>query len=177
LRAAEEECIAIGGNGQVSLAPATRNGIAALRWTVEVDFDPRTVICDRLLWVAGSERSETPIDDYDWDALRGGGFAALNPADGRVVVAGQFSDDPAWGNGGTAVVVVPGALCAIGRRGELAFFDLRDGTHLTTTPAIADVPLGIAHAAAAGHRVLYGFNRGGYRLHATTATPMPRGTA
>ena len=172
-----EQYVAIGGNGQVSLAPASRNGIAAPRWTVDVDFDPRTIICDRLLWVAGSERSETAIDDYDWDALRGGGFVALDPADGRAVVAGRFSADPAWGNGGAAVVIVPGALCAIGRRGELAFFDLRDGSHLATTPAIADHPMGIAHAAAAGNRLLYGFNRGGYRLHATTVPRMPRDRA
>jgi hypothetical protein len=175
--AGTEGYLAIGGNGQLSLAPATSNGIAAPRWTVEVDFDPRTVVCDRLVWAAGSERCENAIDDYDWDALHGGGFAALDPADGRIVVAGRFHDDPAWGNGGTPVVVVPGALCAIGRRGELSFFDLRDGAHLTTTPRISDTPLGIAHAAAVGDRVLYGFNRGGYRLHATTGAPVRRGRA
>jgi hypothetical protein len=177
LRAGAEECVAIGGNGQVSLAPASSRGIAAPRWTVDVDFDPRTVLWNRLVWVAGSERSENAVDDYDWDALHGGGFAALDPADGRVVVAGRFHDDPAWGTGGSPVVVVPGALCAIGRGGELSFFDLRDGRHLTTTPAISDVPLGMAHAAAVGDRVLYGFNRGGYRLHATTASLVLRGRA
>jgi hypothetical protein len=34
------------------------------------------------------------------------------------------------------------------------------------SPAIADASLGIAHAAAVGDHVLYGFNRGGYRLRA-----------
>jgi hypothetical protein len=62
---------------------------------------------------------------------------------------------------------VPGALCGIGRRGQLHRFDTRDGTPLATTSAIADGSLGIAHAAAVGDQVLYGFNRGGYRLHAT----------
>jgi hypothetical protein len=176
-RAGTEEYLAIGGDGRLSLAPASKNGIGAPRWTVDVDFDPRTVLRDRLVWVAGSERSETAIDDYDWDALHGGGFAAIDPADGRIVVAGRFHDDPAWGAGGAPVVVLSGALCAIGRRGELSFFDLRDGTHLTTTPAISDVSLGIAHAAGVGDRVLYGFNRGGYRLHATTAAPMLHGRA
>ena len=69
------------------------------------------------------------------------------------------------------VVLVPGALCGIGRRGELYTFDTRDGTPLTTSAAIADASLGIAHAAAVGDQVLYGFNRGGYRLHATRAEP------
>ena len=97
---------------------------------------------------------------------RGGGFAALDPTDGRVVVRGRFSEDLAWGNGGVAVVLVPGALCGIGRRGELYTFDTRDGTPLTTSAPIADASIGIAHAAARGDQMLYGFNRGGYRLHA-----------
>jgi hypothetical protein len=177
LRAGAEEYVAIGGNGQVSLAPATSSGIAAPRWQVDVDFDPRTVLWNGLVWAAGSERSETAIDDYDWDALHGGGFAALDPADGRIVVAGRFHDDPAWGTGGAPVVVIPGALCAIGRGGELSFFDLRDGMHLTTTPALSETPLGMAHAAAVGERMLFGFNRGGYRLHAMTTAPAPRGKA
>jgi hypothetical protein len=176
-RAGAAQCVAIGGRGQVSLAPVTADGIAAPRWTVDVDFEPRTVLWDGRVWAAGNERSDTAIDDYDWNALRGGGFAALDPADGRVVVAGRFSEEPAWGNGGAAVVLVPGALCGIGRRGELSFFDIRDGTHLTTTPAISEVSLGIAHAAAAGDRVLYGFNRGGYRLRATMASEVLRGRA
>ena len=119
------------------------------------------------MWAAGSERAANAIDDYDWEALGGGGFAALDPIDGRVVVTGRFPDDLAWGNGGVACVLVPGALCGIGRRGHLYRFDTRDGTPLTTTAAIADGSLGIAHAAAVGDQVLYGFNRGGYRLHTT----------
>ncbi len=100
-----DECVALGGNGQVSLAPATPDGIGPPRWTVDVDFEPRVVLWDgALVWAAGSERVATRIDDYDWEALRGGGFAALDPTDGRVVVRGRFSDDLAWGNGGVAVV-------------------------------------------------------------------------
>jgi hypothetical protein len=163
------ECVALGGNGKMSLAPATSDDVGPLVWTVDVDFEPNVVLWDgALVWAAGRERTQTAIDDYDWEALRGGGFVALNSADGRAVVHGRFADDLAWGNGGVAVVLVPGALCGIGRRGELYVFDTRDGALLTTTPALADRPLGIAHAAAMGDRVLYGFNRGGYRLHATT---------
>ena len=143
------ECVALGGNGQVSLAPATTDGIGPLRWTVDVDFEPRVVVWDgALLWAAGSERAANVIDDYDWEALGGGGFAALDPTDGRVVVSGRFPEDLAWGNGGVACVLVAGALCGIGRRGHLHTFDTRDGTPLTTSPGIADASLGIAHAAA-----------------------------
>ena len=177
VRARTAEYVALGGNGRVSLAPVTRDGIAAPRWTVDVDFDPRAVLCDGLVWAAGSERSEAAVDDYDWNALRRGGFAAIDPDDGRVVVAGRFSEDPAWGNGGAAVALVPGALCVIGRLGACSFFDIRDGAFLATTAPIADAPLGIAHAAAVGDRVLYGFNRGGYRLRATTAAEVLRGKA
>jgi hypothetical protein len=162
------ERIAVGGNGRVSLAPAAPDGVGPLSWTVDVDFEPRVIIWDGArVWAAGSERAAGAIDDYDWEALGGGGFAALDPVDGRVVVTGRFPDDLAWGNGGVACVLLPGALCGIGRRGHVYRFDTRDGTPLTTTAAMADGSLGIAHAAAVGDQVLYGFNRGGYRLHAT----------
>ena len=104
----------------------------------------------RVVWAAGCERAANTIDDYDWEALGGGGFAALDPTDGRVVVRGRFSEDLAWGNGGVAVVLVPGALCGIGRRGQVYLFDTSDGTPLTTSAPIADTSLGIAHAAAVG---------------------------
>jgi hypothetical protein len=177
-RAGGTEYVAVGGNGRITLAPATDDGVGAPRWTVDVDFDPRVVAYDGTrVWVAGSERATTAVDDYDWNALHRGGFVALDPTDGRAIVRGTFLHDLAWGNGGVAFVLVPGALCGIGRRGEMYVFDARDAALLTTTAPIADVPLGIAHAAAVGDRVLYGFNRGGYRLHATTVAPIPPGRA
>ena len=161
------DSIAVGAKGQVSLVPATSDGIGQPRWTVDVDFEPRVVLWDGVrVWTAGCDRVAHPIDDYDWEALGGGGFAALDPADGRVVVRGRFPADLAWGNGGVAVVCVPGALCGVGRRGELYMFDTRNGTPLTTSAPIAGASIGIAHAAAQSDQMLYGFNRGGYRLHA-----------
>jgi hypothetical protein len=159
--------VALGANGQVSMAPATTDGVGPPFWTVEVDFAPTVLLWDgALVWAAGSERVASVIDDYDWELLRGGGFAALDPTDGHVVVRGRFSDDLAWGNGGVAIALVPDALCGIGRQGQVYTFDTRDGTPLTASAAIADSSLGIAHAAARGVDVLYGFNRGGYRLYA-----------
>jgi hypothetical protein len=161
------DCIVAGGDGRVSLALATGDGIGRLRWIVNVDFEPRVVFWDGArVWVAGCDRATHAIDDHDWDALGGGGFAALDPIDGRVVVRGRFSENLAWGNGGVAVVHVSGVLCAIGRRGELYTFDTSDGRPLTTSAPIAGTSIGIAHAAAQGDQLLYGFNRGGYRLHA-----------
>ena len=162
------DCIAVGSEGQVSLVPATADGIGQPRWTVDMDFDPRVVLWDGArVWAAGSDRVAHAIDDYDWNALGGGGFAALDPADGRVLVHGRFAEDLAWGNGGVAVVYLPGALCGIGRRGELYTFDARDGSLLTRTAPIAGASFGIAHAAAQDDLMLFGFNRGGSRLHAT----------
>jgi hypothetical protein len=161
------QCVAAGSQGRVSLAPATPGGVGPLRWTVDVDFEPRALLWDGArVWAAGSERVTDGIDDYDWDALRGGGFAALDPTSGRAVVDGRFSLDLAWGNGGVAVVHTGDALCGIGRRGEVCTFDVRDGTPLAITEPISDTSIGIAHAAARDDQVLYGFNRGGYRLHA-----------
>lgn len=173
------ECVALGGNGQVSVAAATTDGVGPLRWTVNVNFETTVVLWDgALVWAAGSERAANAIGDDDWGALHGGGFAALDPTDGRLVVSGRFLEDLAWGNGGVALALVPGALCGIGRRGQLYTFDTRDGTPLTTGTAMTDASLGIAHAAAWGDQLLYGFNRGGYRLHAIrVAAPHPARTA
>ncbi len=97
------------------------------RWTsIRRFFSGTARSCGR----PAASASASAIDDYDWEALRGGGFAALDPTDGRVVVRGRFSDDLAWGNGGVAVALVPGALCGIGRRGQVYTFDTRDGTPL-----------------------------------------------
>jgi hypothetical protein len=162
------ECIALGGGGQVSLVQATVDGLDPPRWTVDVDFEPRIVLWDGVVaWAAGPDRVANAIDDYDWEALRGGGFAALDAADGHVRVSGRFAEDLAWGNGGVPLALVPGALCGIGRGGQLYAFDTRDGALLTASAPIADASLGIAHAAALGDQLLYGFNRGGYRLYAS----------
>ena len=70
----------VGSDGQVSLVPATANGIGRPRWTVDVDFEPRVVLWDgALVWAAGCDRVAQAIDDYDWEALGGGGFAATRP--------------------------------------------------------------------------------------------------
>jgi hypothetical protein len=161
------DALAFGADGHVSVAPATTDGVGSPRWTVEVDFDPTVLLWDgALVWAAGSERVASVIDDYDWEQLRGGGFAALDPTNGRILVRGRFPEDLAWGNGGVAVALVPGVLCGIGRRGQVYTFDTRDGAPLASSAAIADASLGIAHAAACGVEVLYGFNRGGYQLYA-----------
>jgi hypothetical protein len=82
-----------------------------------------------------------------------------------------------------ALALVPGALCGLGRRGEWYLFDRRDGSQLAITAPIADASLGIAHCAAVGDRLVYGFNRGGYRLWTAStaavgdATPRGRRTA
>jgi hypothetical protein len=82
-------------------------------------------------------------------------------------VSGRFLEDLAWGNGGVPLALVKGALFGIARQGQLYTFDTRDGAPLSTSAPIADASLGIAHAAALGDQVLYGFNRGGYRLYAS----------
>jgi hypothetical protein len=166
VRAGGQDCIAVGGNGRVALVPIDRGSVGRMRWEVGVDFEPAAIVWDRLhLWVAGPELGAAGIDDYDWEKLRGGGFAALDVADGSTVVRGRFAHDVAWGNGGTAVVVAAGLVCGVGRSGELDVYGTADGDHRTRTDAFAAGSLGIAHAAVVGDRILYGFNRGGYRLH------------
>jgi hypothetical protein len=161
-----QDGIAVGGNGRVALAPIDDGRVGPLRWDVGVDFDPAAVVWDgRALWAAGPEPGAAGIDDYDWEKLRGGGFAALDFTDGSTVVRGRFGPDLAWGNGGTAVVMAAGLVCGIGRTGALDVHSAEDGELRARTDAFAAGSLGIAHAAVVGDHVLYGFNRGGYRLH------------
>jgi hypothetical protein len=165
-RASGQDWVAVGGNGRVGLVPIHDAAVGPPRWEVAVDFEPATIMWDRkLVWVAGPELGAAGVDDYEWEQLRGGGFAALDPGDGSTVVRGRFVRDLAWGNGGTAVVMFAGMVCGIGRRGELDFYSTRDGNLLTRTAPFAPDSLGIAHAAVVGDQILYGFNRGGYRLH------------
>ena len=164
--------IAVGGPGRIALASLPPGATARKVWGVEVAFRPACITWDgTLLWAAGSEAPAGQVDDYDWEAMRGGGWVALDPADGTVTVAGDVPDDVAWGTGGVPFAVLAGAICLAGRRGEVYVINPRDGTTRQTT-AFADRSLGIAHLAAIGDQVLYGYNRGGYRLHAVPGASL-----
>jgi len=168
------DCVAVGGGGRAALFPIDRGAVGRTRWDVGMEFEPAAFVWDGpLLWVAGPELGAAGIDDYDWEKLRGGGFAALDPADGTTVVRGRFARDPAWGNGGTAIVIAAGLVCGIGRAGEVDVYSTADGDALGRTDAFAGDSLGIAHAAVVGDHILYGFNRGGYRLHAVDLSTLP----
>ena len=104
-------------------APLVRGSILRPRWEVEVGFRVAVVVWDgRLIWAAGSATTSR-VDDYDWEALRGGGFAGLDPRDGGVVAAGALPEDVAWGTGGVSVVVLGNQLAAIGRTGRVYLRD------------------------------------------------------
>ena len=117
------------------------------------------------MWAAGPELAGA-VDDYDWERLGGGGFVALDPADGKTVMSGPLPDDVAWGTGGVAVAPFGGLLAAVGRTGCVHLIDPRHApADRSSTEPLAASSLGIAHMAVVGRRVLCGFNRGGYRLH------------
>ena len=163
-----DEVLALGGDGHVAVVPCADGKIGRPLWEMEVGFRVASFAWDDgLIWTAGSDTAADAIDDFRWDDLHGGRFAALDPSDGHLVVAGPLPDDVAWGTGGVAVVMLDRVLCALGRTGRLHVVHTRGGReHLSTLP-LASHSLGIAHAAVVGDRVLYGFNRGGYRLYAT----------
>jgi hypothetical protein len=156
--------IAVGGDAHIGSVTLDHAGLATMRWETPVAFEPVVIVAEGdYVWAAGSAAGVL-VDDYDWEARHGGGFAALHRADGRVAVQGTFPRDLAWGTGGIPLALVPVALCGLGRRGEWYLFDRRDGSMITVTAPITDSSLGIAHCAAIGNRLVYGFNRGGYRL-------------
>ena len=160
-----EPLVALGGDDRVALVPIVRGRILRPRWEIEVGFRPAVVVWDgRLLWTAGS--ASTPgVDDYDWEGLRGGGFAGIDPDDGRVVISGPLPEDVAWGTGGVAVVVLGTQLVALGRTGRVYVLDSERPDEWRSTAPLASASLGLAHADAVGNRLLFGFNRGGYQLH------------
>jgi hypothetical protein len=168
-----ERCVAVGDERRVALFPKEERKLGPPRWEATVAFQPATLTWDgQLLWAAGSEPA-AGVDDYDWERLQGGGFVGLDPADGARVVDGHF-EDVAWGNGGAAFVVTSDLVCGIGRRGALSLHSKQDGRLLTRTPNAASRTLGIAHGAAVGDQLLFGFNRAGYELCAVPSTALRR---
>ncbi|MGO8860738.1 MAG: hypothetical protein ACLQRH_08210 [Acidimicrobiales bacterium] len=165
---ARDQLVAVGAEGRATLLAIDDGRFGRRRFEVDLPLRAAAFAWDgRLLWAVGSELTASPVDDYRWGDLQGGRYAGLDPSNGRMVVAGDLPDEVAWGNGGVAVVMAAGRLCAVGRTGRLHWLaDPRTG-RFASTAALAESSLGIAHAAAVGDRVLYGFNRGGYRLHAS----------
>jgi hypothetical protein len=161
---ASEALVALGGVGRVALVPIVGGRSLGPRWEAEVGFRVAVAVWDgRLLWTAGSAIS-SGIDDYDWESLHGGGFAGLDPRDGRVVTSGSLPEDVAWGTGGVAVVVLGTLLAAVGRTGRVHLVDPQRPTEWRSTAPLASVSLGLAHTDVVGGHILFGFNRGKYLL-------------
>jgi hypothetical protein len=170
---ADRPVIAMGGDGVLALADLDGDEVVP-RWEVHVGFRVAWVEWhDGTLWAAGPARVET-IDDYDWDQLQGGGFTAVS-LDGTPLVSGALPADVAWGTGGVAVARLGSTLVTAGRTGCLRLVDPRNPAMERSTPPLSHASLGIAHLAVVGRRAVWGFNRGGYRLHAYG--PPGRGTA
>ena len=170
-----DQLVAVGGEGRATLAELDDGRFGRSLVEVDLPFRAAAFAWDgRLLWAFGSELATSPVDDYRWEDLRGGGYSAIDPSNGGVAAAGPLPDDVAWGNGGVAMVMAGGRLFAVGRTGRLhRLADARTGRFVSSAP-LADSSLGIAHAAAVGDRILYGFNRGGYRLHASSVESQGR---
>jgi hypothetical protein len=172
VRTDREQLVAVGGEGRVTLIAWEDGRLGRMQFEVDLPLRPAAFAWDgRLLWAVGSEIPEAPIDDYRWEDLRAGWYAVLDPSDGRTVFSGQLPEDVAWGNGGVAVVRAGGQLCAVGRTGGLYWLSDPKTGRFSSTASLGESSRGIAHAAAVGDRVLYGFNRGGYRLHASEPRP------
>jgi hypothetical protein len=160
--------IAIGGVAKVALLPVIDDQVGRPSWETDLGFRVATLAWHRgVLWAAGPDCAET-VDDYDWERLGGGGYAALDPTNGATVMGGPLPTDVAWGTGGVAVAPFGHLLAVAGRTGCLHLIDPRRGARLRSTSSLGGVSLGIAHAAVVGDQVLCGFNRGGYRLHSFT---------
>ncbi len=158
--------IAVGGNPTVALVPIVGGGVGRPRWEADVGFRVASIAWhDGAIWAAGPD-CEQSVDDYDWDRLGGGGFATLDPIDGRTISSGPLPGDVAWGTGGVAVAPWGRRLAAAGRTGSLHLINPSGDKPYRSSIPFADTSLGIAHVAPVARRLLCGFNRGGYRLHA-----------
>jgi hypothetical protein len=158
--------IGVGGVGQVALFSLLDGRVGRARWEVAVGFRVANVAwSDDLLWAAGPDLAGA-VDDYDWESLTGGGFVALDPADGAIVMSGGLPGDVAWGTGGVAVAPFGHWVAAVGRSGRVHLIDPARREAECSTEPLSSRSLGIAHMAVSSGRVVCGFNRGGYRLHA-----------
>ncbi len=158
--------IGVGGEAKVALVPLVGDQLGRPRWEVDVGFRVATLAWHGdALWVAGPECGGA-VDDYDWERLGGGGFAALAPDDGRTLVTGPLPGDVAWGTGGVAFAPFGRLVAAAGRTGCLHLVDPHGRRRPRSTAPLAGASLGMSHLAVVGGQVICGYNRGGYRLHA-----------
>ncbi len=166
MAASEGPLIAMGGEARVALVPFADGRVGPPRWETALGFRVATLAWHAdLLWAAGPD-CRSAVDDYDWERMSGGGFAALDPADGKTIMGGPLPADVAWGTGGVAVAPFGRWLAAAGRTGCLHLVDPRGDAGVRSTPALGGRSLGIAHLAAGPGELYCGFNRGGYRVHA-----------
>jgi len=155
--------VGVGGDGKVGLYPLEGDRLGAPKWVAHLGFRVAALVYGNgAVWAAGPDRAV--VDDYDWEQLRGGGFAALGPVEGRVIASGQLPDGIAWGTGGVAVAPFGRLLVAVGRTGRLHLVGPQGERKVCRSAPVAGTSLGIAHLAVAAGRVVCGFNRGGYRL-------------
>ena len=87
----DDPLIAVGGDGKLALIPLVAGEVGRPGGRRMSGFgwrrSPGTAV---RLWAAGPDRGAA-VDDYDWERLRGGGFAALDPADGKTVMSGPLA--------------------------------------------------------------------------------------
>ena len=115
-----DQLVAVGGEGRATLVSLDEGRSGRRRFDVDLPLRAAAFAWDgRLLWAVGSELTASPVDDYRWEDLHGGRYTGLDPSNGLMVVAGDLPDEVAWGNGGVAVVMAAGRLCAVGRTGRL----------------------------------------------------------
>jgi hypothetical protein len=153
--------LALGSEGSVSLY---RWSSLAPVWQAVVDVIPAWVGCDeRRLFVAGPPPAPE-VDDHDWNSLDAGVLFAFDLQGGALIYARPFAPAIAWGNGGVALALENGRIHAVDRRGQVHTFAAGDGARVNVTDPLADRSLGIAHACSVSDRLVFGFNRAGYRL-------------
>ncbi len=158
--------VALGGEGRVRLIETDQGHLGATRWEAPVHFLTGVLAsCESSLWAAGSALGGAGLDDYDWEQLGGGGLVQLDLDTGAAVASARFGADLAWGSGSVPMVVADGLPCGVGRRGEVHVLPPGEPVTHRLTGTLAPDRLGIAHAAVVGDQLIFGFNRGGYRLH------------
>jgi hypothetical protein len=168
-----DPAIVVGGDGRLALVPLRGDALAAPQWERDVGF--RVAVIEwhaGALWAAGPAPGGAG-DDYDWDRLGGGAFAAFDLR-GHPLASSSLPPDVAWGTGGCAVAFGAVVMAAC-RTGSVRLLDPRRGVTVASTRVLSETSLGIAHLAVVDGRVIWGFNRGGYRLHASS--PLAPGTA
>lgn len=118
-----------------------------------------------LLLAAGPAHLGYNRNNPDWNNSKDGGWVLLSLQQNRIVTAGSFEQELAWGNGGYPLLCTNEKLYFVDRYANLYCCDIASGAVHCCWESPNNRSLGIAHLVKHQQLLVCGFNRGGYNIY------------